>query len=112
MCKMCHETHQLKLSRPLQIYCSKQSERIPTPKKYNHWNRPLIDFCMNCLHHAIGRNVGYCWFCTKCNLHQLNHMHGMNVTLYDETKETKYGGNFIRCFTCGRLRIAYDKGTK
>ena len=52
---------------------------MPTTKKYDHWNRPSIDFCMNCLRHRIGRNVGYCWFCTKCDLHQLNYMHGMRL---------------------------------
>ena len=104
-CTECNKKHHMKLMKSLQFYCSSKS----TSRKYNHWNRPSIEFCMNCLIHRPGRNLGYCWFCTECKHHQLNYLSGTRILLYNETNKTKHGGRFSRCENCGRLIIKYDE---
>ena len=106
---MCNNTHYLNLSRPLKFYCAKQRS---TSRTYNHWNRPSIEFCMNCLMHRCGRNLGYCWFCTTCEFHRLNYVNGMSIILYNETHTIKHGGAFTRCSKCSKLRLSYNNDFK
>ena len=75
-CDICTNTHHLLLTRPIQFYCSLQKS---TSRRYNHWNRPSIEFCINCLIHQPGRNLGFCWFCNNCQQHQLKYMSGTSI---------------------------------
>ena len=106
-CTCCSEKHKLVLTRPLQIHCIKICNQISHIRKYNHWNRPSLDFCINCLNHHAGGNIGHCWFYDNCKSHQLNFINGFNLTLYNKTTRTTHGSKFVHCFRCGNLWIMY-----
>ena len=105
ICKKCNQRHNLKLTRPLQFYCMNDAKR--KSETYHKWNRPSLEFCVHCLSHKIGRNIGFCWFCTNCKKHQLQLMTGATVVLYNENQTMKNGGKFLRCTKCTKLIITY-----
>ena len=73
ICKKCNQRHNLKLTKPLQFYCTNDAKR--KSETYHKWNRPFLEFCVHCLSHKIGQNIGFCWFCTNCKKHQLGKYH-------------------------------------
>ena len=72
-CKICKQTHDLVVTKPLQFYCPFQTITSDT---YNHWNRQSTHFCGTCLLNRRGKNLGFCWFCEICKQHQLNYVNG------------------------------------
>ena len=103
-CKICKQTHDLVVTKPLQFYCSFQTITSDT---YNHWNRQSTHFCSTCLLNRSGKNLGFCWFCEICKQHQLNYVNGSEITIYNEGHKTQYNGRFFRCFKCKRLLLTY-----